>query len=311
AMKASLAESGEGMPFAALADGPLRNFFFPAQQTTLIPSLQWDGADLSGLFDYLEQGETPPLEATGLISVGRAEATDMQTLVNGKRASFTEYSVLEPVEFEWLVPTKIRATSRGMLTDMTAYVPADEPELLAIVKDHGLDKLSSEGSLSWAYDAGEGAADLTYDITMQDFGDVDMNFGLSGAPLPQLYQAVTTENPMMLMGMAVDGLSIRIRDREMVDTAVEIAALQTGQDAGELRDSLPAMLELGSAQAAAVIPEINDYVAALSAFVSDGGTLEIAMTPDEPVPLMTLMLLSQTSPQMIPSTLALRVTHDE
>lgn len=304
------AEGGAG-PMAYFINTPFRNLFFPAEQRIVMSAGKWDGMNLSGLLDAIAEDELPPVSEDGLVSFGKFETADMESWINGKRYSYTEYTMMEPVEFAWLIPSKIRATSRGSVADMTALVDESETEMLGILREHGFDSLPSEGEFLWSYDPDKGAAALTYDVDMPGFAAIDANYAVSGLTLKQIDTAITTQNPLILAGLAIDGLTLRIDDEKLLDGMMAIAAHETDQTPEELRASLPALIALGSAQASQMVPEVEDYAASLTAFVTEGGTLEIAMSPENPVPLMTLGLLSQTSPQMIPSTLALTVTHEE
>ncbi|NHK26764.1 hypothetical protein FF098_002430 [Parvularcula flava] len=306
-------ESAEGAagPMAMLTNSPFRNMFFPAEQRIVMSAGKWDGMNLSGLLDAAANEELPPIDEEGLLSFGKFEAADMESWINGKRYAYTEYTMMEPVEFAWLIPSKIRATSRGSVADMTALVDESETEMLGILREHGLDELPSEGEFLWTYDPDKGAAAMSYDVDMPGFAAIDANYAVSGLTLKQIDTAITTQNPLVLAALAIDGMTIRLDDEKLLDGIMAIAAHETDQTPEELRESLPALIALGSSQASQIVPEVEDYAASLTAFVIEGGTLEIAIAPESPVPLMTLGLLSQTSPQMIPSTLALTVTHEE
>ncbi|GGC97671.1 hypothetical protein [Aquisalinus flavus] len=304
------ADGGAG-PMAYFLDTPFRDMFFPAEQRIVMAAGKWDGMNLSGVLDAAANEELPSIDEDGLVSFGKFETADMESWINGKRYSYTEYAMMEPVEFAWLIPSKIRMTSRGSVADMTALVDESETEMLAILREHGFDDLPSEGEFLWTYDPDEGAAALTYDVDMPGHAAIDVNYAVSGLTLQQVNTAITTQNPLLLAGLSIDGMTIRFDDEKLLDGIMAIAAHETDQTPEELRASLPALIALGSSQASQMVPEVSDYAASLTTFLTEGGTLEIAMSPESPVPLMTLGLLSQTSPQMIPSTLALTVTHEE
>jgi len=58
-------------------------------------------------------------------------------------------------------------------------------------------------------------------------------------------------------------------------------------------------------------PKFSEYVNAVADFVAEGGALEIAAQPAEPVAFATLQETGATAPQTIPDVLGLQVTHKE
>jgi len=310
--EASLAAIAEAMgPQAGMVfSGPLRSFIAPENQRVTIDSFEWRGIDLSGLMAWGLKGETPPATARDLIDLGTIKAAGMESFIEDRRAMAAKEATVSAMEFTWLIPSKFRADSKGAVTDFTAYLPETETEALEILKKHGLDKVAGDGHAEWNWNADSGVADLDYSAAMSGLADVSMALGLNGLKLEDLAAEDADENIVAQLA-ALRGFSLTFKDETALDVMFEIAALQMGGSAEDLRQSAPAMIRLSGAQAAQMNPRIADYVDAFANFVAKGGTLEIAASPAEPVTMQALETVGSTSPQTIPDVLNLNVTHKE
>ncbi len=297
---------------AALLSGPLGNIVMPANQQASIESISWDGMSFAGMLPYLESGEQPPLDAKNLLSFGKIEAKNSEVFVNGKKASTTGYSALDPIEFAWLVPTRIRSYSKDTKMDLTAYVPDDQPEMMSLFQDNGLNNLTGDGEVLWTYDEKKGDAELDYDVDLTGFANIDLNFKASNAVLETLHTAASNgDDGAAFQEIAINGFNLRIDDEKLLDLAFGVAAMQTGQDAVQLRASAPLMINMGGAQFAQMNPAFPGYLNALSSWISSGGSLEISVDPDAPVSFADLAAQGQTAPESLPDVLKLSVTHSE
>ena len=308
--KQKLIENGDPQ-MAALLNGPLGNLIMPEKQQATLESLTWDGMSFAGLLPYLEKGEMPPLDAKNVLTFGKMEAKNATNIVNGKQAAVTEYSVMDPIEFTWLVPTRIRSASKNSTLDLTAYVPEGQPELLAVFTEAGADKVSGDGEMIWDYDDKKGDASFVYDADAKGLANIDLSFNASNAVLETLHAAAQAEDESAFMNMQLDGFSLKIEDDNLLNLVFGIAALQMGQEPEQLRASAPLFISMGGQQFAGVNPAIPGYLEAISNWVSTGGTIEIKIDPEEPVTFGALAIAGQTTPQTLPDVLNLTVTHTE
>lgn len=312
--EASLAAMREAMgPQAAmLLSGPLAGFIAPESQRIRTETLEWRNIDLSGLLSWGLKGEEPPMSETDLIDLGTMKAANIETFINGKRASTVAEAAMTAGEFTWLAPSNIRVESKGAVYDFTAYVPETEEAALTVLKDQGLDNVKAEGTASWVWNAKSGVADLAYVANMEKLADFDVSMGFDDFQLEEIAAAMEDgdEDALLSQG-AFKNFSLTLEDDRALDAIFALAALQMGGTGEDLRASVPAMIRLSGAQAAQMNPRISDYVNALADFVAKGGSLEIAARPAEPVPFATLQATGSTAPQTLPDVIDLKVTHKE
>ncbi|MCI5043512.1 MAG: hypothetical protein MRY72_02345 [Aquisalinus sp.] len=306
--KAALIEAADPQ-MKAILSGPLGNIIMPEKQRATIGSMTFDGFSFAGLLPYLESGESAPLSADNLLSVGKLEARNAEVYVNDKLASTTGYSVMEPVEFAWLVPTRIKSYSTDVVTDLTAYVPEGQSEMLALFQENGLDNLTGDSEMLWTYDETAGDAGLVINTETEGFANFDISFNASEAVLETLHTSATEGEGAAFQNVAIDGMRIRIEDEKLLDVIFAVAASQMGQDPAQLRASAPLMINMGGQQFAQMNPAFPSYLAAISNWVGTGGAIEIAVAPEAPVAVATLAETGQTAPQTLPDVLGLTVTH--
>lgn len=310
----SLAAMREAMgPQAAMfLTGPLAGFVAPEQQRVKTETLEWRNIDFSGLLGWGLKGEKPPVSATDLIDLGTMKAVNMETFVNGKRATSVAEANMTAGKFTWLAPSNIKVDSKGAVYDFTAYVPATEEAALKVLRDHGLNNIKGDGAASWTWDAQSGAADLKYAAAMQKFANVDFSVGFGDLKLAEIAAAMEDgdENAILSQG-AFKSLSLKLKDEKALDAIFALAALQMGGTGEDLRASVPAMIRLSGAQAAQLNPRVSGYVNALADFVAKGGSLEITAAPAEPAPFAMLQATGTTAPQTLPDVLDLKVTHKQ
>ncbi|WP_306252717.1 hypothetical protein [Parvularcula sp. IMCC14364] len=306
--KAALIEAADPQ-MKAILGGPLGNIIMPGKQRATIGSLTFDGFSFAGLLPYLESGESAPLSASNLLFFGKLEARDAEMYVNDKLASTTGYSVVEPVEFSWLVPTRIKSYSTDVVSNLTAYVPEEMPEMLTLFQENGLDNLTGESEMLWTYDETSGDASLVIDTDTEGFANFDISFNASEAVLETLHASATEGEGAAFQNVAIDGMTIRIEDEKLLDVIFAVAASQMGQDPQQLRASAPLMINMGGQQFAQMNPAFPAYLAAISNWIGTGGAIEIAVAPEAPVALSTLAATGESAPQTLPDVLGLSVTH--
>lgn len=295
---------------AMLLNGPLAAFIAPANQRVTMKSFDWRGVDLSGWMGYALKDEKPPLTARNLINLGTMKILDTTAYIDGRKAATTAEATVSAAEFTWLMPSKIRTETKGAMYDFSAYLPPEEEKALEIVKRHGLDNVKASGTFAWDWDANKGGAALKTDFDTQGLADFDFDMAFAGLELEKINKAMEAgQSDAVVEQGAFKSLTMTIADEKLLDAVFDIAGLQMNQSGADLRASAPAMIRLSGAQAAALSPRIADYVSALADFVAEGGSLNIAAKPAEPVTFKALSEIGQTGPQAAPDALNLTVTH--
>lgn len=295
-----------------LLNGPLGAIIAPENQRVKMKSFAWRGIDFSGLLPFGLSGEEPPLTAEKLIDLGTMTAADMETFIGGKRAAIVKEMTVSAAEFTWLVPSKIRADSKGAIYDFSAYVPESEEAMLATIKEHGLDDVKGDGYMEWIWNADSGAAEFDYVANMAGLADLSMALGFAGLDLNEMAAAMAEgESDVVTTHGAFKNFSLNIKDEKALDAIFALAALQMGGSGEDLRLSAPAMIRLSGAQAAQMNPRISNYVNAFADFVANGGALEISAKPAKPVAFAEIESTGNTAPQTLPDVLELQVTHEE
>lgn len=310
----SLAALSEAMgPQGALfLSGPLAGFVAPESQEVSMESLEWRDIDFSGLLAWGLKDEKPPMTEKDLLDLGTMKATKMESRVNGKLAATVEEATVSAAEFTWMIPSNIRADTKGAVYDFTAYVPETEEEALKILKDSNLDKVKGDGSASWVWNEKSGAADFTYDASLDKVAGFSASAAFSNLKLDEIAAAMEEgESDTVLSKGALKNFSFKVEDEKALDAIFALAALQMGGTGEDLRMSAPAMIRLSGSQLAQMNPVMTDYVNAVADFVAKGGSLEIAAKPAEPVPFMSLQATGAAAPQTVPDMLGLTVTHKE
>lgn len=304
-----VAEENTEAPETGLYSELLLNMFAPEQRRIAIEALKWDGADTTG---FIARPDTTPKQVGDLPpvgSIGQLEATDVTIEVNGKPASYTEYFMFEPMRLSGSVPQSVRIATHGNITDMTAYLSAGDTALASVMRDQGLDELRSESEITWTYEQETGAADIVYDVDMPGYGRIDLSMGVTGLSPEVLSSAAGEEGVPAMVSTSLSDFSLVIEDRKLIDAFVAVAAAELGEEPETLRKNLPAYVALGSSRVGG--DQMQTYVALISDFLTEGGTLEISASPENPVPLEALGLMALVSPSMMPDVLGLDVQHTE
>lgn len=310
----SLAAMREAMgPQAAIfMSGPLAGIVAPESQEVAMERLEWRDIDFSGLLAWGLKDEKPPVTEKNLMDLGTMKATKMESRVNGKLAATVEEATLSAAEFTWMIPSNIRADTKGAVYDFTAYVPETDEAALKVLKDNGLDKVKGDGSASWVWNEKSGAADFSYDASLDKVASFSASGAFSNLKLDEIATAMEEgDDDAVLSKGAFRNFSLKIEDEKALDAIFALAALQMGGTGEDLRMSAPAMIRLSGGQLAQMNPVMSDYVNALADFVAKGGSLEIAAKPAEPVPFMSLQAAGATAPQTVPDVIGLTVTHKE
>lgn len=295
---------------AVLLSGPLKGLIAPDNQRVFIKSVEWRGVDLSGLLPWGLTGQTPPATERDLIDLGTIKAVGMESFIEGRKVMTAQEATVTAAEFTWLIPSKFRADTKGAVTDFTAYLPETETAALAILNEHGLDKVEGDGFAEWTWNPNSGVGDFDYVADTDGLADLSMAFGVGGLKLADIAAAQEEGSSEPLAGLAAfRNLSVTVTDETALDVLFALSALQMGGTAEDLRQSTPAMIRLSGASVAQTNPRVTDYVNAVADFVAQGGTLEVSAKPAEPVSLKLLRETGEIAPQTLPDVLNLTVTH--
>ncbi|WOI53098.1 hypothetical protein [Parvularcula sp. LCG005] len=300
------AMSSMGGGAAMIMNSPLKNLIFPKNASGTIGEMTWDGFSVAGLLPYLESGETPPVSAKDLISVGGMEILDQTSMVNGKKAASVERTAISPIEFYHFMPKQIKMVSEGETMDFTAYVGDENPEISSVLKKNGFDKVESESSFVYTFDP------KAKSITLRSESDADNLFGMNlNADVGNFdYDAMVAEDgdgEAAMMATTIKGLSLKLEDEKLVDTIFAVVGAANGTDPAQLRQQASGIVTLGAIQGGQISKRIPDYATAVSTFLNEGGTLEIKVAPAEPVTVGSLAAMGEQNPAGMLDTLNLTV----
>ena len=303
----ALIENAAGGPVGAMLTGPLKGVVAPDKQRVTLKSFEWRAIDLSGLMAFGLKNERPPMTALDLVDLGSIVMRDAATYIDGKKAMSAAEMTVPVMDFTWLAPSKIRSQTKGLEYDFTAYAPGSEPKLQAALKAHGLEKVKASAELSWDWDPNKGGAALKSAFQSDRLADLKIDAALSGWEIKKMAAAQAAgEGDLFAAFARLDGFSLVLADKKLLDAVFDISAIEMGGTGAELRRSAPAMVRLSGAAVAAANPRLADYVDAVADFVGEGGTLEISAKPEAPVPLKAM---AAAGPEGLPDLLRLEVVH--
>ncbi len=307
----ALAFNDLGPQASEILKGPLGAMLGLDGQRLTAKTLSWRDIDASKLLQYGLKGETPPMTEKNLISLGRGEMSNIEQFIGSKRLYSAKSSTFEMGKFTWLIPNVIRADIKEANYDLTAYLPAEEEELLGIMNKYGLNNIDGNGGMLWNYDDKDGTAKIDYSFNMKNFANFSMNFDANNLKYDEIATLITNEDQQDMLSIGnFKNFSLKIEDDHLLDMIFDITANQMGAGSGsDIRASAPAMLRLSSGQITQINPLFSGYVDALATFLSDGGTIEISANPEEDLPFAQLGIIGQSAPQTLPDVLGLKVTH--
>lgn len=300
-----------GPQAGAILDGPLGNILGLNGQRVKAKTMTWRNIDASSLVKYGLDGELPPTSERDVLSLGTGEITDYEQFIAGKRLLVAKSSTFEMDKFTWLIPNVIKSDIKDAVYDMTAYVPEGQDEIMTALTSRGLDKVKGDGFFTWNWDDKAGGANFSYGGTTDKLMDFSLTMDAGNLKFEEISSLIETENAAGFANIGnFSKFNMTLTDKNLLDAVFDIAALQMGAGTGgDLRQSAPAMVRLGGAQVTAINPIFEDYIAAFADFIGEGGTLEIAANPDEPLPFLQLGAVSQTAPQTLPDVMNLTVKH--
>lgn len=301
----TLGSMGQGA--AILMNSPLKNMLFPKEQSGTIGEFRWDGMSIAGMMPYMESGEKPPVSAKDLISVGGAEFLDQEVFINGKKAATVKRTTMSPIEFYHFMPKQIKVVSEGSVADLTAYAGDEHPEITSVLKNNGLDKVEGDSSMLYKFDPKAKTIALTSNADAKGLYGFDLDLNIGSFDYDALV-AEDSDGEAAMMNTTIKGMSLKLKDVKLLDTAFAVAGVMNDTDPAQLRQQAVGIVSLGALQGAQFSPRVPDYATAVSSFLSDGGTLEIKIAPSDPVALSALASAGEGgNPAAILDTLNLTV----
>ncbi len=311
---AAVAEAGRALGPAGdiFVNGPLRGFIAPEHQRTTIEAFAWRNIDFSGILAYGLSGEEPPITAHDLINLGEIRADNMETFLGDRRLSVVPQSVISPMEFTWLAPSKFHAYTKGGEYDFTAYLPAEETDALAALKKHGLDSVKGDSEFAYDWNAAKGDASVSTNFDSNGFADFNFNLAIDGLNLKTIHAAQQAGDDQALMKLArLESLAIVLDDETMLDAFYELSAIQAGGSPEDVRAATPSLLRFTALELGRNSPKLKSYIEAIADFLEDGGRLEIRAKPETPVSLTEIQSVAGQGPDAAANLIALTVTHSE
>ena len=283
---------------AAFADGPLGRMLMTSAERTGIARVAWDGLDLSGPREALAAGRAPGLEADDIV-FGDLVIEGQESLVGGAVAQRVAETRIADVRFEGVVPTAATVTTEGSVTDMTAYAAAAGEDAVALIEARGLDGAEGRSEAELRYDPEAGRLTATSDAVLDGLYAMRMQVDIGG--LSEIVGDLIAGDDAGESGEAgadadlteeieafgafgdevrLNALTVSVTDEQLLDVGFALAALGSDQSAVALRQQAVGMVTLGALQGGALSPRVPDYAAAISSFLSEGGTLTIRMAPE-------------------------------
>ena len=124
----------------------------------------------------------------------------------------------------------MRAESIGDVYNFEAYVPEGEEELLALVKENGLDNVKANSSFDWDWDAQKGGAALKTNFESSGLADFGISFDLGGLAIEEIKTALDAGDEEAIEKLAMfKSFSVTLADEKLLDTLFDIAGMQMGQ----------------------------------------------------------------------------------
>ncbi len=278
---------------------------------------------LAKLLDALAHGTPPPSSQTDLMSLGLWEVDALGYTLDDQPLMSMDRASVDARGFHWLFPADLSFEIDGFLYDFAAYVPlvtAAAPEelagheetvadVVAALKRHDLTGPLADISGAWTWSPQTGTAAL--DFSQLTHGHAALSFEADGrlphwdalAPHldfsdgePSAEDSAAIEAAFRAAS-ALHAMEIELSDKGGLDKlfngAVDVARALP-QDIpqvkafatytpDQLRTMLSGMMLMGIGQAAREFPPARDIGDSLVKYVEQGGTVRIALAPDEPL----------------------------
>lgn len=314
----------------------------------------WSGFEFANLLAWGEKGELPPITERDLISIGTSSITDMKFDFGGQPVFRAAKMDFEMDKFSWFLPERIVFSHEDAAFDLVGFLkfaqsvepdatPKDgEPsiaEIIGVLERSGLGTLSGDGTLSLTWDSETGATALEnsgvtdnifggltrLDLVLPSYNDLVPAFKADGVtPDDAAFEELITSK------LAFSGARYSVTDlgglNALATLVIEVAKLEGNDEPmmGNFAESTPAdvrsfasgLLLLGGGAMTSEVPQASKWIASLSKFVTDGGTIEFVAAPAKPLTLADLTgmtpdagMAESPSPEEIVELLGVQVTH--
>ncbi|MGP2492184.1 hypothetical protein ACTDI4_11220 [Mesorhizobium sp. PUT5] len=201
----------------------------------------------------------------------------------------------------------------------------EDPQSKAVIDALGYQTISGHLAMAGSWQPSDGKMTLSkYDIAVDNAGKFGMTFDISGytldfvKSLQEMQKRIAAQpdgDDKSAEGMAILGLlqqltfngaSIRFDDASLTGKVLDYVAGQQGMKAKDVANQAKAIVPFGMAQLNN--PELTQQVAAaVSAYLDNPKSIEIAAHPASPVPFALIMAGAMANPQDLTKTLGVQV----
>lgn len=340
--------SATGVVFDMVGPADEEDEDFPFEQVEIsggIGNYTFEGIRLDEAYGWVAKGQLPPETETDLMSLGTYVMEDYTMDMFGASFFNLERATVDMSGFHWLVPTKLKLSYEDMTYDfgsLLSTVASVDPDIqndgdmaqilsvLTTLEDYGLSAPTFDMDMVWTWDAEGGPLNLGLAFDMDDYGSLSLNMDGSIADFASLYAAFSGSeegglDPQTLLAAtsSLSNLSIEMSDDGgidnilslMIDIAkanpdMEELQMLTNFEPDGLKNMAVGMIALASPQITAEFPEAQSYITALTNYLSQGGTIRVAVDPETPLGIATAaQFQSADGPSEMAELLSLVVEH--
>lgn len=205
----------------------------------------------------------------------------------------------------------------------------EDPQSKAAIDALGYQNISGDFQLAGTWQPTDGRMALSnYDITVDDAGTLGMTFNLGGYTVDFLKSVQDLQKKMadqpegtdnsaqglamlgLMQQLTFNGATVRFDDDSVTNKVLEYVGKQQGMSAKDIANQAKAivpfmLMELNNPELAAQV------TAAVTAYLDNPKSLEIAAKPASPVPFALLAASGMSNPKELPKTLGLTVTANQ
>lgn len=227
------------------------------------------------------------------------QGTKVKNVVISPVGSEEQYKVDEIVLYQYdekeAVPTHLKMAVNGM-----QIAVADMGENAAVFKELGYEKdIAMNFSADYQYEADDGLVQVKeFKLGADNVGDLAVNFQLANVDLSE---AAVAAIPMSLLAMTFQNASIVYQDDSFLEKMFEQAAAAKSVSVAEFKKEAIASLKQDPDMSKALSDEQRQEI---EKFINSPQKFAISMSPDEPVPLTSLMGMAN-NPSAISDLLSL------
>lgn len=269
-------------------------------------------------------GSTDPL---GSLMIYKSAELENMTVKVGDKTAFT----MDNFSVEITPPADGKAMDfTGSAEKFTGDLSLiEDPKPKDVINALGYQNISGSIDMEGSWQPSDGKMELSqYDITVDNAGTFGMTFDLSGYTMDFVKSLQEMQKKMAAQpegadksaeGMAMLGLlqqltfnsaSIRFDDDSLTNKVLDYVGKQQGMSGKDIANQAKAIVPFGMAQLNN--PELTAQVtAAVSAYLDNPKSLEIAAEPASPVPFALIMAGAMANPADLTKTLGVSVKANE